>query len=78
MTKVSITEAQRRLPNLLAAAEAGESVEIEGPSGRIFQLKPTRPRPPVTGKPKAGRWRGQLVVPDDFKEPLDEPRAYWE
>ena len=28
----------------------------------------------MTGVPKAGQYEGRLVVPDDFKEPLDEIR----
>ena len=32
------------------------------------------PRPPVTGVPRAGQDEGRLVVPDDFKEPLEEMR----
>ena len=27
---------------------------------------------------KAGQYEGRLVVPDDFKEPLDEMREYME
>ena len=37
-----------------------------------------RPRPTVTGVPKAGRLKGQLVVPDDFDEPLEELQEYME
>jgi hypothetical protein len=32
----------------------------------------TRPRPPVTGIPKAGQYEGRLVVPGDFDEALEE------
>ena len=42
------------------------------------RLAATRPRPPATGMPKAGRLKGQLVVPDDFDEPLEELREYME
>jgi antitoxin (DNA-binding transcriptional repressor) of toxin-antitoxin stability system len=76
MIQVTIAEAQQRLPDLLAAVEQGQSVRIEGANGRTFRLLPDRPRPPVTGVPKAGRWKGQLVVPEDFDEPLDELREY--
>ncbi|MFI5461493.1 MAG: hypothetical protein ACHRXM_39375, partial [Isosphaerales bacterium] len=37
-----------------------------------------RPRPPVTGVPKAGSCEGLFVVPDDFKEPLEEMSEYME
>ena len=36
--------------------------------------KTDRPRPPITGVPKAGNCEGLFVVPDDFKEPLEEMR----
>jgi antitoxin (DNA-binding transcriptional repressor) of toxin-antitoxin stability system len=76
--EVTLAEAQQRLPELLAAAEAGERVAIRGPSGRAFRLTADRPRPPVTGTPKAGSCRGVFVVPTDFKAPLDELRDYEE
>ncbi|MGA2705831.1 MAG: hypothetical protein ABSH35_32710 [Isosphaeraceae bacterium] len=38
----------------------------------IVRQRPPRPRPPVTGVPKAGQDEGRLVVPDDFKEPLED------
>jgi hypothetical protein len=43
-----------------------------------IQQHPPRPRPPITGVPKAGQYEGRLVVPDDFKEPLEELREYME
>ena len=76
--EVTLVEAQQRLPELLTAAEAGEGVAIRGPSGRLFRLTAVRPRPPVTGIPKAGSCRGVFVVPKDFKAPLDELREYME
>lgn len=76
--EVTLAEAQQRLPELLAAAEAGEGVAIRGPSGRVFRLTAARPRPPVTGVPKAGSCRGVFVVPTDFKAPLDELWEYLE
>jgi antitoxin (DNA-binding transcriptional repressor) of toxin-antitoxin stability system len=77
MTQVTIPEALQRFAELLAAAEAGESVVIQGENGRTFRLVASRPRPPRTGTPKAGRWQG-LVIPDDFDEPLEELREYME
>jgi antitoxin (DNA-binding transcriptional repressor) of toxin-antitoxin stability system len=78
MIQVTVDEAQQRLPDLLGAVEAGEAVEIRAEHGRIFWLTSNRPRPPVTGVPKAGRLKGQLIVPDDFDEPLEELREYME
>ena len=77
MIQLSVKEAQHRLPELLTAARAGEVVEIQE-NGWTFRLVavPARPRPPVTGTPKAGRLKGQLVVPNDFDESLEELREY--
>ncbi len=38
MTQVTIDEAQRRLPELLSAAEAGETVTIRNDQGQTFIL----------------------------------------
>ncbi|MGP0069991.1 MAG: type II toxin-antitoxin system Phd/YefM family antitoxin [Isosphaeraceae bacterium] len=78
MIQVTVEEAQQRLPDLLEVVESGEAVEIRSDHGGIFWLTSSRPRPPVTGVPKAGRLKGQLVVPDDFDEPLEELREYME
>jgi antitoxin (DNA-binding transcriptional repressor) of toxin-antitoxin stability system len=78
MIQVTVEEAQQRLPDLLGAVEAGDAVEIRTEHGGIFWLTSTRPRPPVTRVPKAGSCKGLLVVPADFKEPLEELREYME
>jgi antitoxin (DNA-binding transcriptional repressor) of toxin-antitoxin stability system len=76
MVQVSAAEARGRLPELLAAAEGGEGVEIRAENGRTFRLIPTRTRPPVTGVPRAGSCQGLIEVPDDWDAPLDELREY--
>jgi antitoxin (DNA-binding transcriptional repressor) of toxin-antitoxin stability system len=78
MIQVTVAEAQQRLPDLLGTVGAGEEVEIRAEDGRTYWLAATRPRPPVTGVPKAGRLKGQLVVPQDFDEPLEELKEYME
>jgi antitoxin (DNA-binding transcriptional repressor) of toxin-antitoxin stability system len=78
MVQITVNDAQRRLPELLDAVEAGEEVEIRAENGRSFRLAPSRPRPPMTGVPKAGRLKGLLIVPHDIKEPLEELREYKE
>ncbi|MCI0638239.1 MAG: DUF2281 domain-containing protein [Gemmataceae bacterium] len=77
MIRVSVNEAMHRFPELLSAARAGEGVEIKQ-NGWTFRLTAFSSRPPVTGTPKAGRLKGQLMVPDDFDEPLEELREYME
>ncbi len=78
MIQATVAEAQQRLPELLDAAEAGEEVEIRSENSRSYRLTPSRPRPPVTGVPKSGSCKGVFVVPDDFKEPLEELRESME
>jgi antitoxin (DNA-binding transcriptional repressor) of toxin-antitoxin stability system len=76
MTQVTIREAQECLPELLAAAEAGEAVEIQREDGRTFRVVANRPRPAVRGLPRAGTCRGLIEIPDDFDTPLEELREY--
>jgi antitoxin (DNA-binding transcriptional repressor) of toxin-antitoxin stability system len=80
MIQVTLTEALAHLPELLTAARKGEAIAIEQEDGWSYRLTavPPRMRPPVTGIPKAGRFKGQLVAPDDFDEPLEELREYME
>jgi antitoxin (DNA-binding transcriptional repressor) of toxin-antitoxin stability system len=86
MTTVTIEEAQANLPELIHRLSPGEDVVItenDQPVARLMAVqivhrRPPRPRPPVTGVPKAGRLRGLLVVPDDFKEPLEQMGEYME
>jgi antitoxin (DNA-binding transcriptional repressor) of toxin-antitoxin stability system len=78
MTQVTVEEALRKFPTLLAAAEAGESVLILGENGKTFRLVANCERPAVTGIPKAGRWEGLVAIPDDFDDPLDELQEYME
>ena len=82
MTQVSIPEAQVRLPDLLAAAAAGETVTIRTDEGRIFQLTAQFPVPGINpawpGYPHAGSAKGLIHIADDFDEPLEELKEYME
>jgi antitoxin (DNA-binding transcriptional repressor) of toxin-antitoxin stability system len=78
MTRVTVSEAQQRLPDLLAAAETGEVIEIRGQTGRAFRLTPARPRPPVTGVPRAGSCQGLIEMTEKFDEPLEDLAEYTE
>jgi len=82
MIEVTVAEAQQRLPELLDRVQGGESVAIvkDGMTYRLWvgRPRPMRPRPPVTGVPRAGSCKGLFVVPPDFKEPLEELREYME
>lgn len=86
MKTIALNEAQRTLVELIHRLVPGEVVTItenERPVARLvpitsLQVRPPRPRPPITGVPKAGALAGRLVVPDDFKAPLEEVREYGE
>ena len=86
MKTISLNDAQCTLAEIIHALVPGEVVTItenDQPVARLvtisaIQARPPRPRPPVTGIPKAGALEGRLVVPDDFKEPLEEMREYME
>ena len=56
----------------------GDGGAVVRPMPAIVPRNPPRPRPPVTGVPKAGNLEGRLFVPVDFKEPLEEMREYME
>jgi antitoxin (DNA-binding transcriptional repressor) of toxin-antitoxin stability system len=80
--QVTVAEAQKRLPELLALVEAGECVEIYPESGESFALvhRPKHDRETATwpGYPKAGSLKGKIWMSDDFDEPLEEFREYME
>ena len=57
---VTVTENDRPVARLISCPSSGKALPW--------------PRPPVTGVPRAGQDEGRLVVPDDFKEPLEEMR----
>lgn len=82
MTQVTIAEAQQRLPELLSAAEAGESVLIRGDNGRTFTLAVQPPatvlNPDWPGNPHAGSAKCLIEMGDDFDEPLEELKEYME
>lgn len=78
MIQVTISQAQQRLPDLLAEAEAGNGVEIHDANGRTFRLVANPPRPPVTGVPRAGSCKGLIEIDADFDAPLEELREYGE
>jgi antitoxin (DNA-binding transcriptional repressor) of toxin-antitoxin stability system len=78
MVQVLVVEARERLPELLNAVDVGEEVEIRAENGQTYRLARSRLHPPITGVPKAGRLKGQLLVPEDFKESLEELREYME
>jgi len=86
MKTIALNDAQRTLAEIIHALAPDEVVTItenDQPVARLVpistrQARPSRPRPPITGIPKAGALEGYLRVPVDFKEPLEEMREYME
>ena len=82
MIQVTIDEAQKRLPELLAQVQAGETVEIHPPSGESYVLaympKHDNGAAAWPGYPKAGSLKGKIWMSEDFDEPLEEMREYME
>lgn len=85
MSTITLEEAQTSLADVVHRLVPGDVVTIVEHDRPVAQLVPfpaiqtgsPRARPPVTGVPRAGSVPG-LVVPDDFKEPLEELREYME
>jgi antitoxin (DNA-binding transcriptional repressor) of toxin-antitoxin stability system len=86
MNTITLHEAQTRLADLVHGLSPGQVLTITENDQPVARLIPVplvpqralRPRPPVTGVPKAGSCEGLFVVPDDFKEPLEDMREYME
>jgi len=82
MPSITLQEAQANLAELVHHLAPGESLTIlenDLPIARLVAAAaPTRPRPSVTGVPRAGNCAGLFKVPDDFKEPIEELKEYLE
>jgi antitoxin (DNA-binding transcriptional repressor) of toxin-antitoxin stability system len=80
MIQVTIVEAQKRLPELLAMLRAGEGMEIYADDGWIFRVGAVPPLPATDERPATGFGccRGMIWMADDFDAPLDEMREYME
>ena len=86
MPTITLEEARANLADLVHRLAPGEGVTITEGDRPVARLivplitpnHPPRPRPPVTGVPKAGSCEGLVVVPDDFKEPPAEIREFME
>ena len=67
--QVDIAEAQRRLLDLIQAAEQGEEVIIMRGQQPLIQLVPLHH--PMS-QPEFGSARGLITIADDFDAPLDD------
>ncbi len=85
MSRITLQEAQDSLAEVVHQLVPGQVVTITENDLPVAQLvrvaaasqRPLRPRPPVTGIPRAGSVP-RLKVPDDFKDSLEELREYAE
>lgn len=70
MTIVTVHKAKTELSKLIARAEAGEEIIIARGNKPVVKLAPIRE---PAGKSRGlGAWKGRLVVPDTFFDPLPE------
>lgn len=83
--KVTMAEAQARLPELVAAMLAGTAVFIDGPAGETIQLvhlpmvsdRPLEYLIPDPHMPRhPGHAAGLAWISEDFDEPLEEFKEY--
>jgi prevent-host-death family protein len=69
MMKVSVTNAKRKLPELIKAVENGQSVTLCRDGVPVADLLPTRAR--IAKKPKFGTLAGRIVIHDpDWWKPI--------
>jgi prevent-host-death family protein len=72
-TTVNVHEAKTHLSRLLARAAAGEQITIARAGKPIAKLIPVNERP---ARRVPGRYAGQIVIHDDFDDPLPEFEEY--
>jgi len=72
---VNMHEAKSSLSRLVEEAEAGEEIVLARAGKPVVRLVPVRP----AARRRLGRWRGKVVMSDDFDAPLpDADLAAWE
>lgn len=69
MKQVNIHEAKTNLSRLIESVESGESVVIARANKPVAEIVPFRPK---QKKRKLGVLAGQIVIHDDFDDPLPE------
>lgn len=76
MQSITVTEAAKKLPDLIDAALRGEEVVITKDDLSVVKIVPTNPikRYPA----KAGTAKGQIWMSDDFDAPLEDFKEYME
>jgi antitoxin (DNA-binding transcriptional repressor) of toxin-antitoxin stability system len=72
MVKVTIKEAQSKLPDLISAVLEGEKVLIQTEENHRIELVPLKKQ----STRKFGCAKGLIEISDDFDEPLDDFKTY--
>ncbi len=75
MKSYTMETAVANFAELMEHAQQGLVVNIVGSNGREYELKLT-PVPPRKGPRKAGLFKDQIKITDEFFEPLPEFEPY--
>ena len=73
MHRVSLSEAQQNLAELIAEAAQGEAVIIAQDEGPAVQLVPVSASQP---RPRFGSAKGKIKMAEDFDVPLEDFDEY--
>lgn len=76
MKKVTVDEARENLNAVLEHAKAGGTVILIGEDDQAYKLVSTHI--PKKGPRKAGLFKDQIKISDEFYEPLPEFKPYTE
>ena len=73
MQSITVTEAAKKLSDLIDAAISGEEVVIIKDNHSVVKLTPTTPIKP---RPKFGSAKGLIEISDNFDDPLEDFQEY--
>ena len=76
MKTFTVEEAKNNLEQVLEIAKKGETIYIVGDDNQGFKLVATII--PKKGPRKAGSAKGEIIITDEFYEPLPEFKPYME
>ena len=76
MKTFTVAEAKENLEQILEHAKKGGTVIIVGEDDQAYELVATIA--PAKGPRKAGSAKGEIIITDEFYEPLPEFKPYME
>lgn len=76
MTQIALSEAQEKLPDLVAAVAGGEEIVITVDGKPAAKMTPAAPATSEKPKRVFGSARGMIHMADDFDAPLDDFAEY--